>query len=61
MVKEQISAKVDGEWIRCGVCGFKLAKVEAVYMDGPPKCTLEIKCKGKHNGKTCNSFNRIVL
>jgi L-asparaginase II len=54
-------AKVDGEWVKCGNCGAKIMKVTAIYDTKSPNAELEHKCKVKHNGKTCNCYNRIVI
>lgn len=52
--------KVEGNWVKCGECNAKLFKVVEVY-DRKPSCCIEIKCKAKHNGKTCNAMNYGLL
>lgn len=68
--------KVDGNWVRCGECNAKLFKVNKllkpkvpIYDDfgkitgytRSPNCEIEIKCKSKKNGKTCNAMNYGLL
>lgn len=60
--KQQIvPARTEAGWIKCGNCGAKILKIISINRKGEPNGMYEHKCKAKHNGKTCNSFNRVLL
>ena len=53
-------ANINGDRIECGKCGALLAKLTSIHTD-KESCKLEIKCKHKQTGMTCNCINRIEL
>ena len=59
--KEVVVATIDGDMVRCGKCHARLFDIVQVFRHGEPNCEIERKCKARHNGKTCNAYNRIYL
>ena len=55
-----MKAVVNGDRIECGECGAKLAELKSINQ-GRMKSLIEIKCKHKENGQTCNAINEILL
>jgi hypothetical protein len=52
-------AKINGVRVECGECGAMLFKVKS---PSPVPCIkVEIKCKHRSQGQTCNSLNIILL
>jgi hypothetical protein len=60
-----VKAVINGERVECGACGALLSKIiNKGVLDALDKefyIHLEIKCKHKANGKTCNEVNKILL
>jgi hypothetical protein len=67
-----VKAVVNGDRIECGACGGLLAMnktidrdSESITIDIPNArkiCkSIEIKCKAKRNGHTCNTVNEVCL
>jgi hypothetical protein len=54
-------AKLDGEWYRCSGCGHKLARRVQGYVCTTEQAekhgAIEIKCKHRSGGETCNTVN----
>jgi ribosomal protein L16/L10AE len=57
LTEKVYTAQINGDRMECGKCGALLQ----IVMSCGKGTKLEIKCKHKENGHTCNAINRIEL
>jgi hypothetical protein len=58
-----VKAVINGDRIECGKCGALLVKciLEKGKIVKEDVCKLEIKCKHKDRGHSCDTINEILL